>query len=155
MKYLNHIFSIRGIQVIAVLEIAGSLILIQNRIERVLFIKNIDPGLRKLINIVDYESGWNFIFLIILITSSFLSFRTRQIGWILKQATLITLLVSIGSVKTLIGIAILILLAYYSNNRIITVFKIKKAKKIKFYSISVLGAVILILSYFFIPILNY
>jgi hypothetical protein len=135
--------------------------IIYERIELIRSILRIDKGLRELINLIDYENGWNFIFLSLLLISCLLTFKPRKVAWLIKQIGLICLLVTLGFSITnrfsisYIGIIVILLIIYYSLNKVSDQFNIVKSEKMKYYLISAAIVIMLLAGYIFIGILNY
>lgn len=104
---------------------------------------------------MDYENGWNFIFLFLLLASCLLTFKSRKVAWIIKQIGLICILLTLGFKVPFVGIIVTLLIIYYSINKVSAQFYIMRNEKVKYYSISAVFAIVLLIGYMFLGILDY
>lgn len=155
MNFIDKISSKKAIFKITILEFLFYGFIIYTRINRIVIISNIDPGLRSLINVFDYESGWNLVFLFFLVLSCILSLKYYRLAWIIKQIGLICLIVSLGFIRPYIGIISLGFLIYISLNPVAVNYGIEKKNKIILHVISSVIAIVLLIASSLIDILIY
>lgn len=144
LREFENIYSFKFIKILSIVEFALYAYLVFSRIRLINAIKKIPELLRSLINLFDYENGWNFVFLFLLFSSIFLTFRKRKIAWILKQTGLICISTNFLLSENYIGILTILLFIYYSLNKTIRLFDITPKEKYWSYFISILSAVILL-----------
>jgi hypothetical protein len=155
MKFLEFISSKKFIKTLAILEFIFYGNIIYLRIELIKRILAIDKQMRVLMSFLDYENGWSFIFLFLLLISCLLTFHSRKPAWLIKQIGLICLLVTLNSTLTYSMIIVALLAIYYSINKVAAQFDINKSEKIKYYLISMVCVIVLLTGYAFVPLLNY
>ena len=155
LTFLKFISSEKFIKSLALIEFIFYGFLIYERINRIYIILGISKGLREVINIVDYENGWSFIYLLLLVISCALTLKLNKAVWLIKQVGLICILITLGFIIPYVGIVVTLLIVYYSLNKISFQFGILKVEKMKYHLISVISVVILLAGYLFINILDY
>jgi membrane-bound metal-dependent hydrolase YbcI (DUF457 family) len=155
MKFIEFIASKKFIRNLAILELLLYGYIIYSRIELIKSILAIDKQIRDLISFIDYENGWSFIFLFLLLISCALTFQSRKAAWLIKQIGLICLLATLSHTLTYWMIIVALLAIYYSINKVSAQFGIKNSEKIKYYLISLACSIGLLAGYVFIPLLEY
>ncbi len=155
MKFLDIISSKIFIKTLSILEFVFYGYIIYSRIELIKSILAIDKQIRDLISLIDYENGWSFIFLFLLLISCALTFHSRKSAWLIKQIGLICLLATLSHTLSYSMIIVPLLAIYYSINKVSDQFGINKSEKIKYYLISLACSISLLAGSAFIPLLEY
>lgn len=108
------------IRIICRLEIITLLLFAISRIQLVFRIKNMDQGLRNLINLIDYENGWTFYFIILsLLGSSLIIYnKINWTAWNLKIISFICLIFKAGFLHWYISIYCITGIIFYSSKTI-------------------------------------
>lgn len=154
LKYFQNIYSFKFIRILSSFEFVFYIYLLFTRIRILNHIKSIPKGLRELIDLYDYENGWNFIFLLILLTSIILTFSKKRFAWPLKQTGLICISVTLIFKSALVILTILLLI-YYSKNMTMKQFDITSKEKLCFYITSVVAALLLLFCSMTFELLKY
>ena len=155
LRKFEKIHSLKFIKIISSLEFVLYIYLVFSRIRVINNVKRIPKIMRSLIDLFDYENGWNFIFLFLLFTSIILTFRKRRIAWILKQTGLICISTTLILSEKYIGVLTISLFIFYSTNKTIKQFKISAKEKFWFYLISIIAAMILLFCSMSFDLLKY
>jgi len=141
---LQKFYSLKFIENLSLLEFVLYAYLLIKRIRVIIFIKKIPKDMRSLIDLFDYENGWNFIFLFLLFLSIPLTFKRRRIAWLLKQTGLICISTTLILGENYIGILTILLFIYFSMSRTNKLFDILPKERLWFFLISISSAILLL-----------
>ena len=155
LRKFEKIYSLKFIKIISSIEFVLYIYLVFSRIRVINNVKRIPKIMRSLIDLFDYENGWNFVFLLLLFTSIILIFRKRRIAWIFKQTGLICISTTLILSENYIGILTILLFIFYSMNKTIKQFDISSKEKFWFYLISIITAIILLFCSMTFDLLKY
>ena len=155
VNFIENISSKKAIQFLAFLEFIFYGYIFYLRVELIKAILSLPKGLRELINLIDYENGWNLIFLLLLMSSCIFPFKLGKVKWLIKQTCLLTICITLGFNIQFVAIIAPMLIAYFSLNKVSLHFGIYKSEKIKYHTISICGMIIFLPVCFLINILNY
>ena len=155
LRKFEKIYSLKFIKIISSIEFVLYIYLVFSRIRVINNVKRIPKIMRSLIDLFDYENGWNFIFLFLLFTSIILTFRKRRIAWILKRTGLICISTTLILSENYIGILTILLFIFYSTNKATKQFDISAKEKFWFFLIIIIAAMILLFCSMTFKLLKY
>ena len=145
----------RSVIIIAIVEFLAYSFLLFDRIDLIHRIKEMESGLRSLVNLIDYEGGWTIVTISLLLISVPVYFSNKKLSWIIKFIGLSEVIFHYSvHASNLIVLVPVIIFGYYVRQMLI-VQKGKKTENIILVSTSVILGLVLYVASFEFPFLHY
>ena len=127
------------------------------RLELIYRIKTMDEGLRRLISLSDYETGWGLYYCLLGIASCLLVIyqRTNWTAWNLKIMAYACVLISFGLNYIFLTILCIAALVFYQLRKTRALYLDKQYDIIPWRWLFVPGSILLIVTELFFPFLFY
>jgi hypothetical protein len=141
--------------IIAIVEFSAYSFLLFDRFGLIQRIKEMEPSLRALVNLKDYEGGWTIVTIFLLLISVPVYFVNKKLGWIIKFIGLSEVIFHYSVHASNLIVAVPLIIFWYYVRQLLAFQKGKKKGNLILVFTSVILGLVLYVASFEFPFLDY